>query len=281
MTGSSYEHADSNFDLPIVQSITATLLDKSGFDLSVYSDTFIRRRLFALINMEGLDGLDDLHRRISTDSKLLKRLLQSLPIYTTELFRDPPFFKNFRQEVVPILKTYPYLRIWHAGCSTGEEAYSMAILLKEEGLYDRSKIYATDLHAPLLEKARAGIYPIRWLQGNADNYIKAGGAENFSMYYTLTAKHVVLDPSLKRNIVFAQHNLTTDGVFNEFNVILCRNVLIYFNWTFQRRVHSLLHESLILLGLLGLGNNESIRGSGMEVCYKQTESKVKLYQKVN
>lgn len=280
MSINKYSITEPPFDQATVRSILTLLFERTGYDFSVYSDTFIRRRLNALMGVEGMADLNELLERIHVDNRLLHRIIQSVPIYTTELFRDSAFFRQFREQVVPILRTYPYLRIWHAGCSTGEEAYSMAILLKEEGLYDRAKIYATDLHEPLLEKAKNAIYPLYWLQPNQSNYVKAGGNANFAKYYSVSANHLMLDSSLKQNIVFAQHNLVTDGVFNEFNVILCRNVLIYFNWTYQNHVHRLLYDSLMPLGILVLGNSESIRTSGMEDCYKILDSKTKMYQRV-
>lgn len=272
--------SESDFDSARVAAIMKVLNDETGYDYTVYAETFIRRRLNALMSVEGLSDLDELLHAINHDRKIIHRLLQTIPIYTTEMFRDPEHFLQFRNLVVPVLRTYPYLRIWHAGCSTGEEAYSMAILLQEEGLYDRTKLYATDLHEPLLEKAKSGIYPMHWAQRNRVNYVNAGGKKSFDDYYTVSGKHIVLDPDLRRNIVFAQHNLTTDGAFNEFNVVMCRNVLIYFNFDCQARVHQLLRESLMLLGVLGLGSNESIRGSKVSECYKPLAPKSKLYQRI-
>jgi chemotaxis protein methyltransferase CheR len=263
-----------------IQTILEVLLERTGYDFQVYSDTFIRRRLEALIRLEGLASFEQLRENILFDNLLLHRLVQAIPVFTTSMFRDPEFFRQFRELVIPMLRTYPYLRIWHAGCSTGEEAYSMAILLMEEGLYERTKIYATDLHEPLLSKAKAGMYSLHTMQANESNYILAGGKSELSKYYTADNRHFVLHADLRKNIVFAQHNLTTDGVFNEFNVVFCRNVFFYFNHIFQKRVHTLLYESLNVLGILALGNNESIRGTDYAQHYIALDPITRMYQKI-
>jgi chemotaxis protein methyltransferase CheR len=210
----------------------------------------------------------------------MDRLLMDLSINVTSMFRDPPFFAAFRAHVVPILRTYPFIRLWIAGCSTGEEVFSLAILLTEEGLYDRSRIYATDYNESVLARARAGRFPLQKMREYTDNYIHAGGTESFSSYYHSTTQDAQMDPALARNIVFAQHNLVSDTSFNEFNVILCRNVMIYFAPALQERVHTLLYDSLATFGVLGLGNKESISFSGREECYEALDAEHKLYRRV-
>jgi len=196
------------------------------------------------------------------------------------MFRDPDFYRVFRKKVVPLLRTYPSIKIWHAGCSTGEEVYSMAILLEEEGLLYRCTIYATDINEPVLKKARAGIFPLENMKEYTANYLQSGGTHSFSEYYTAGYGSAILRPPLGKNIVFAQHNLVTDGPFNQFHVIWCRNVTIYFNKTLQRQVHRLLYESLITFGALGLGSKETIKSSSFEEKFETLEGGMPLYRKI-
>ena len=195
------------------------------------------------------------------------------------MFRDPGFYKVIREEVVPVLRTYPYIKIWHAGCSTGEEVYSFAIMLKEEKLYDRTQIYATDFNRNVLETAKKGIYNIENIKNYTANYQKSGGKSSFSDYYIAKYNSVILDQSLKSNIVFAEHNLVTDSVFAEVNMIICRNVLIYFNRTLQNRVLKLFDESLIKGGFLGLGTKETIMFSDINANYNIISEKEKVFKK--
>jgi chemotaxis protein methyltransferase CheR len=196
------------------------------------------------------------------------------------MFRDPSFYLAFRSVAVPLLRTYPFIRIWHAGCSTGEEVYSMAILLQEEGLYDRCRIYATDINEAVLKQAKAGIFPLERMQDYTQKYQQAGGNRSFSEYYTSGYEHAIFSSSLKQNIVFSQHNLVGDGPFNQFNVILCRNVLIYFNKILQQRVQSLFYTSLIRFGILGLGCQETLMLTSYHQRYKELVSAEKLYRKI-
>ena len=197
------------------------------------------------------------------------------------MFRDPSFYKEFRERVIPLLRTYPFIRIWHAGCSTGEEVFSMAILLEEEGLYDRARLYATDINDVVLQRAKQGIFPLERMQEYTDNYIRAGGTRSFSEYYTAKYDGALFSPSLTRNIVFSQHNLVTDRSFSEFHVIFCRNVLIYFDKTLQNRVHTLFYDSLVTFGVLALGSKESLKFSQYEPCYEKLSPTEKLYRKVH
>jgi chemotaxis protein methyltransferase CheR len=211
---------------------------------------------------------------------MMEQLLLDLSINVTAMFRDPTFYLAFRQKVVPLLRTYPFIRIWHAGCSTGEEVYSMAILLEEEGLYDRARIYATDINEVVVHRARAGIFPLERMQEYTENYIRAGGTRSFSEYYVAKYDGALFSPALQRNAVFSQHNLVTDRSFAEFNVILCRNVLIYFDRTLQMRVHGLFHESLVHLGILCLGSKETLRLSDYEASYEELSGADRIYRKV-
>ena len=194
----------------------------------------------------------------------MERLLLDLSINVTAMFRDPAFYVAFREKVVPLLRTYPFTRIWEAGCSTGEEVYSLAILLQEEEVYDRTRIYATDINESVLERAQAGVFPLDKMREYTQNYIKAGGKRAFSEYYLAKYDGAQFQRSLVENVVFAQHNLVSDRSFNEFNVIVCRNVMIYFDRALQDRVHRLFYESLVTFGVLALGRKESIRFSPLE-----------------
>jgi chemotaxis protein methyltransferase CheR len=220
-----------------------------------------------------------LQERVLHEPQMMEKLLLDLSINVTAMFRDPGFYVAFREKVVPMLRTYPFIRLWHAGCSTGEEVYSMAILLKEEGLYDRARIYATDINEVVLQRAKAGIFPIDRMQEYTENYIRAGGKASFSEYYTAKYGGALFNPSLTKNVVFSQHNLVTDKSFSEFNVILCRNVLIYFDKELQTKVHELFYDSLAMFGLLCLGSKESMRFMRYEQNYEQLSAE-KIYRKV-
>jgi chemotaxis protein methyltransferase CheR len=251
-----------------------------GFDFRAYAYASIRRRLWKRIEEEGLSSVSALQERVLHEPEMMEKLLLDLSINVTAMFRDPGFYCTFREHVVPLLRTYPFIRIWHAGCSTGEEVYSMAMLLREEGLYDRSRIYATDINEVVLQRAKAGIFPIERMQEYTDNYIRAGGKRSFSEYYTAKYGGALFDQSLTKNVVFSQHNLVTDRSFSEFNVILCRNVLIYFDKTLQSKVHSLFYDSLPMFGVLVLGSKETLRFMAYEECYQQIAPPEKIFRKV-
>jgi chemotaxis protein methyltransferase CheR len=251
-----------------------------GFDFRAYAYASIRRRLWKRIEEEGLPSVSALQERVLHEPEMMEKLLLDLSINVTSMFRDPGFYVAFREHVVPLLRTYPFIRIWHAGCSTGEEVYSMAMLLREEGLYDRSRIYATDINEVVLKRAKAGIFPLERMQEYTDNYMRAGGKRSFSEYYTAKYGGALFDQSLTKNVVFSQHNLVTDRSFSEFNVILCRNVLIYFDKTLQSKVHSLFYDSLAMFGVLVLGSKETPRFMAHEECYEQMAPPQKIFRKV-
>ena len=251
-----------------------------GFDFRSYAYASIRRRLWKRVEGEELHTISELQARILHDTDAMERLLLDLSVNVTAMFRDPGFYREFREKVVPLLRTYPFIRIWHAGCSTGEEVFSMAILLEEEGLYDRARLYATDINDVVLQRAKQGIFPLERMQEYTDNYIRAGGTRSFSEYYTAKYDGALFSPSLTRNVVFSQHNLVTDRSFSEFHVIFCRNVLIYFDKTLQNRVHRLFYESLVMFGILALGSKESLKFSQFEPCYEKLSAVEKLYRKV-
>jgi chemotaxis protein methyltransferase CheR len=196
------------------------------------------------------------------------------------MFRDPTFFAALREKVVPLMRTYPFVRIWNAGCSTGEETYSLAIVLREEGLYDRSRIYATDINDQVLERARLGAFPLEKMREYTENYLRSGGHDEFSSYYDVDGDMARFSPGLREQVVFAQHNLVSDAPFNDFNLIVCRNVMIYFGKSLQDRVHELFYDSLQPFGVLALGHKESIRFSKHEHQYEPLDAQEKLYRKM-
>ena len=251
-----------------------------GYDFRGYARTSIRRRIWKLVRAEKLGSISALQGLVLHDHAAWERFVQGISVNVSAMFRDPHFFQAFRRHAVPVLRTYPFIRIWQAGCSLGEEAYSLAILLTEEGLYDRSLIYATDINEATLRQAREGIYPAELMQKYTQNYVQAGGTRSFSEYYTARYEFAIMRPSLRQNIVFSQHNLVSDGAFNEFNVVLCRNVMIYFTRALQERTHTLLHGSLSMFGVLGLGSKESMQLLPQQRFYEQFEPGEKLYRRI-
>ncbi len=263
-----------------IQLLLEGIYQHYGFDFRGYAPGSLKRRLWRRAYAEKVDSMSALQTKVLHDPEVMERLLLDLSINVTSMFRDPTFFLAFRRKVVPLMRTYPFVRIWNAGCSTGEETYSLAILLKEEGLYDKSRIYATDINDKVLERARAGGFPLERMRDYTENYIRAGGTEEFSTYYTAEGETAYFDTSLREQVVFAQHNLVSDGPFNEFNVIVCRNVMIYFGKSLQDRVHDLFHDSLDHFGVLALGHKESIRFTRHEQEYEEIDGPEKLYRKV-
>ena len=250
-----------------------------GFDFREYAPASLKRRLWRRIHAEGLTSVSALQERVLHDSACMERLLLDLSINVTAMYRDPTFYLAFRDKVLPLLRTYPFTRVWIAGCSTGEEVYSLAILLEEEGVYARARIYATDINESVLERARGGVFPLDKMQEYTRNYISAGGKRAFSEYYAANSEGAAFSRSLIDNVVFAQHNLVSDGSFNEFHVIMCRNVMIYFDKPLQDRVHHLFYDSLATFGVLGLGHKESIRFSPHEDRYEALDADERLYRK--
>ncbi len=251
-----------------------------GYDFRGYARSSLRRRLSNIMQAEGLKTISGLQERILHDRPAWDRFLQGVSVNVSAIFRDPEFFLAFRRLAIPLLRTYPFIRIWQAGASYGEEAYSLAILLEEEGLYQRSLIYSTDINDAALRTAREGIYPADLMQRYTQNYLQAGGTRTFSEYYTARYEFAIMRPSLRENIVFSQHNLVADGPFNEFNVVLCRNVMIYFTRPVQERVLQLLHASLGGFGILGLGMGESLRLTSLETLYQRLGDGHKLYKRL-
>lgn len=272
------EDENENLNLEIKLFLEA-LYQKYGYDFRHYSPAHVRRRLLHRMRLEGMPNISAMIHRVLNDLGFLQTILSDLSINVTEMFRDPEFYKAVREQVIPILKTYPFFKIWHAGCATGEEVYSMAILLKEEGLLEKAQIYATDFNPKVLKIAKEGIYPIDKIREYTHNYQKAGGKESFSNYYNADYNMVILDKTLRRNIVFAEHNLVTDSVFAEVNMIFCRNVLIYFTRDLQDRVIHLFLESLIPGGILALGTKENLMISAYAKYFQVINANQKIYKK--
>jgi chemotaxis protein methyltransferase CheR len=260
-------------------SLLDTIYQKYGYDFSQYSRAHIMRRIRNRMAMSGLKDLSQMQAMVLTDETFASRLLQDLSISVTEMFRDPGFYKSLRENVVPILKTYPFIKVWHAGCSTGEEAYSMAIILQEEGLYDRTTIYATDFNQQALNKAKEGIFSEKMMKEYAISYHLSGGKELFSNYYTSSYDNVIMKQSLKKNIVWANHNLVTDSVFAEVHLAICRNVLIYFETDLQNKVQQLFYDSLLNGGILCLGSKETLRCPDLHQEYLELDLKHRIFKK--
>ncbi len=261
----------------------STLLDAVyrtyGYDFREYSPAHIKRRIMNRMTLSGFTELAQMEARILRDELFAARFLQDLSITVTEMFRDPAFYKSLRENVIPILKTYPFIKVWHAGCATGEEAYSMAILLEGEGLSERTTIYATDFNQRALNQAKEGIFSIERIKEYTLNYQLSGGKGSFSDYYTSHYDNVIMNQNLKKNIVWANHNLVTDSVFAEVHLILCRNVLIYFERDLQNKVQQLFYNSLIAGGILCLGSKEGLRFSEVYKYYTDLDKKQRIFKK--
>jgi chemotaxis protein methyltransferase CheR len=263
-----------------VELLLEAVYRRYGFDFRQYAQASLKRRLWRRASAEGASSISELQARLLHDPPSMERLLLDLSINVTSMFRDPTFYLAFREKVVPMLRTYPFTRIWCAGCSTGEEVYSLAIVLEEEGLYDRTRIYATDINETVLATAKAGIFPLDKMQQYTQNYIRGGGRHDFSRYYVAAYEAAQFSSALTENVVFAQHNLAMDRAFNEFNVIVCRNVMIYFDKPLQDRVHELFYESLERFGVLALGHKESLAFTLLADRYEELDPAERVYRKV-
>ena len=252
-----------------------------SYDFRDYTGASQKRRVAYALAQFGLPNVSALQNRVLHDPAVFAQLLQFLTIPVSEMFRDPAYFLALRQQVVPVLHTYPSVKIWVAGCSTGEEAWSIAIMLHEEGLLKRTQIYATDINPASIEKARQGIFPLEAVKGYTTNYQQSGGTSAFSDYYTAAYGGARFDPSLCADVIFADHSLATDSVFAETQLVSCRNVLIYFNRKLQDRALGLFHESLCHRGFLGLGSKESIDFSGYAERFDTLAKAERIYRKAS
>lgn len=262
-----------------LELLLEAIFRRYGYDFRHYSKASISRRVKHFMARTGHDRISKITSELLHDESFFQDMIEDFSITVTEMFRDPDVYLTLRREVIPFLKTYPFLKIWHAGCASGQEVYSLAILLMEEGLYDRTTIYATDFNEGVLEKARQGIYPISEVKKYIENYRNAGGIESLTDYFEAHYESVIMSKPLKKNITFARHNLVTDHVFGEMHLILCRNVLIYFDRTLQSRVLSLLDGSLIRDGFLCLGKKETLRFSPLHDSYEALDKEMQIYKK--
>jgi chemotaxis protein methyltransferase CheR len=263
-----------------IQNIIDEIKDHYGFDFNDYAVESFKRRISRVFVLGKFNNFAQFSERLKSDKDFAQFLLQQLTVNVTEMFRDPTFFKYLREVILPELAGVKFIRIWHAGCSTGEEVYSMAILLKEAGLLDKSLLYATDINPEVLEGARQGIFPLSKMKQYSVNYHLSGGKEEFSKYYSALYSHAKFDSGLTSKMVFAMHNLVSDRSFNEFHLIVCRNVLIYFNRNLQEKVFSLFTDSLASGGFLALGTKETIKFSALSPKYVKLETQEKVWRKV-
>ncbi len=255
------------------------VLESYGYDFNMYSKASLVRRINRLYSLDKFDTFNDFRNKIILDKDYFKRFIEEITVNVTEMFRDPYFYKTIREEILPQLAPKPFIRIWHAGCSTGEEVYSMAILLQEANLLKKALIYATDINPEVLEKAKEGIFPLGHLRQYSENYILSGGRQDFSSYYSANYGSAKFDGALSERMIFSTHNLVSDGSFNEFHLIMCRNVFIYFDKSLQQHVFNLFDSSLEKLGYLALGTKETLKFSSIFPKYKQI-SKEKIWRKI-
>jgi chemotaxis protein methyltransferase CheR len=262
-----------------IELLLEAIYSRYGYDYRNYARSSLLRRLQYVQQKTGAARLSELIPMVLHDEVFAGKLLLDLSVTVTEMFRDPEFFLELRSKVIPLLKTYPFVKIWHAGCATGEEVYSMAILLQEEDFYNRVQIYATDINEESLRTAREGIYSLDSIRKYTGNYNKSGGKRSFSDYYYAKYEMAKMNEDLKKNIVFSNHNLVTDHMFGEMHLIICRNVLIYFDRTLQNNVFQLFHESLAHRGFLCLGSKETLEFSEIRPNYQPVSSKWRIFRK--
>jgi len=263
-----------------LELLLGDLCTRYGYDFTEYSRASLHRRVQRLFALDNFSGFAEFRHRLQHDNLYFRRFVEEITVNVTEMLRDPGFYRTLRSTILPVLATYPFIRIWHAGCSTGEEVYSMAILLKEAGLLQKSLLYGTDINPHVIEKARKGIFPVSQMQKYSENYIQSGGLQDFSSYYTANYHLAKFDSSLTGKMIFSTHNLVSDFSFNEFQLILCRNVLIYFERELQAKVFKLFDYSLENFGYLALGSKESLRFSPIAGRYRQV-GKEKIWRKIN
>ncbi|MBY0546986.1 MAG: hypothetical protein K2W95_06815 [Candidatus Obscuribacterales bacterium] len=263
-----------------VKLLMTCLYERYGLDFSQYSSELLRRRLLLFAENNGLRSISLIQDRVLHEPEWLDKLLCIITVSATPMFRAPSFFHCLREKVIPALKTDPYFRIWIAGCSGGEEAYLLAVLLEDEGVYDRCRVYATDVSEESINIAKRGVYAPVTMSEYGSIYAESGGSKRLSEHYSLVNNEAVMHPNLRRNIVFARHNIATDSSFNDFSLILCRNSMVHFQKPLRDRVFSLLHESLTFYGLLAVGNKESIRISPLEKYYQEFDPEHRIYRKM-
>ena len=261
-----------------IELLFEALYRQYGYDFRNYSYESARRRVLHRTQLDNLNSISELQHRVLHDETAADTLVQDLSINVTEMFRDPLFYSALRKQVLPLLAEHEHIKVWHAGCASGEEAYSMAIMLTEMGLYGQSQLYATDFNNTALDKAKSGVFPIKMMRDYTRNYQEAGGRQQFSDYYHARYDGAVMDSALKKNLVFAHHNLTTDTSFGEMQIIVCRNVLIYFNRELQERVLQLFADSLCKGGFLCLGSHETLQLSSLAKRFETVSANRRIYR---
>jgi chemotaxis protein methyltransferase CheR len=264
-----------------LELILNDVLELFGYDFLNYSRASIKRRVARLISNDRFPSFAEFRFRLRSDKVYFERFVEEITVNVTEMFRDANFFATLRSQILPILATRPLIRIWHAGCSSGEEVYSMAIILKEANLLHKTLLYATDISPMMLEKVRRGLFPMSQMKLYSENYLRSGGTRDFSSYYTAQYDYAKFDEQLSKRIVLSTHNLVSDGSFNEFHLIMCRNVMIYFDKPLQDRVLHLFYDSLELLGYLALGAKETLKFTDVSSRFKQVENKERIWRKIN
>jgi chemotaxis protein methyltransferase CheR len=272
---------ESDIERIEINLLLEAIFNRYGYDFRHYAKASIKRRIKNLLRKNNIKYISELIPEILHNESFFEQNVYDFSITVTEMFRDPGFYKSLKEDIIPYLKTYPFIKVWHVGCATGEEVYSFAIFLKEAGLDKKTTIYATDFNEEALKTAKEGIYSLEAVKKFTANYQKAGGQHTFSDYYHAKYKSAIINQNLKANITFANHNLVTDGIFGEMHLIFCRNVLIYFDKNLQNRVLRLLDESIIRKGFLALGSKESLSFTAIENKYNITDGKNKIYQKKN
>lgn len=263
-----------------IELLINELAERYGYDFTNYARASLKRRVNRLLVLDRLPSFAELFYKIKNDAGYLTHVIEGLTVNVTEMFRDPSSFKMLREKVLPALATHPFIRIWHAGCATGQEVYSMAILLEEANLLDRSLLYATDLNPTVLDNVKKGIFPLSQMKQYSENYLASGGKKEFSSYYTAAYNLARFNERLQAKMVVSTHNLVSDRSFNEFHLILCRNVLIYFDKNLQERVMKLFDDSLDRLGFLVLGSKEKLRFFTVSERYEPVGQKEKIWRKV-
>lgn len=264
-----------------VEIILNDIMEVYGYDFTDYARASLKRRILRLISNDRFVSFAEFRFRLKNDPEYFSRFVEQITVNVTEMFRDASFYKSLREEVLPLLATWPLIRIWHAGCASGEEVYSMAILLHEANLLNKSLLYATDINPAMLEKVRQGIFPLSQMKMYSENYLHSGGKRDFSSYYTAQYDSAKFDDFLGQKIVLATHNLVSDGSFNEFQLIVCRNVMIYFDKPLQDRAVKLFYDSLEMFGYLALGSKETLKFTDVQNRFKQLESKEKIWRKIS
>jgi chemotaxis protein methyltransferase CheR len=272
-------HPKPELNSQAFEQLLHLLLHVYGYDFSGYSKASLLRRIYKFMDTHKVNDGQQLIQILAREVSIFHAFLETITVNVTEMFRDPGFYKSIREKVLPVLATYPQINIWHAGCSTGEEVFSLCILLHEAALLHRTRIYATDINSSYLERARTGVLPMAHMREYTLNYHQSGCTGDFSDYYTALYDHVLIHKEIRDRVVFLQHNLVTDRSFNEFQLILCRNVMIYFNKQLQNKVLKLFHESLSSLGFIGLGMKESLLFSEYRSKYTVVDGSVKVFRK--